>query len=70
MFESHALNAKGIAEMNDFKMELANTIRNVSELMPDGREKSLFITKIEEAVFFGSKAIASKDGNFDSFTKF
>ncbi len=63
MFETHKLNDLGFTEMKSFKSDLACAVNKVLELMPPGREKSIFITKIEEAVFFGAKAIASKTGN-------
>lgn len=64
MFDSHKLNEQGFKEMNEFKSNMSVTVAKVMELMPDGRDKSLFKTKLEEAVFFGAKAIASKGGNF------
>ncbi|KAK3608768.1 hypothetical protein CHS0354_006809 [Potamilus streckersoni] len=34
------------------------------KIMPEGKEKEQFRTKIEEAVFYGTRAIAGKEGNF------
>jgi hypothetical protein len=59
MFDTHKLNDAGFAEMQRFKQNMANAVKNVTQDMPDSREKSIFLTKIEEAVFFGAKAIAS-----------
>ncbi len=70
MFPTHMLNEQGKKEMSDFKSKLAATLTEVEQLMVEGREKALFKTKIEEAVFFGAKAIAGKEGNFDSVTHF
>jgi hypothetical protein len=64
MFETHKLNDKGLAEVTKFKTDLVNAVEAAFDLMPDGREKSVFKTKLEEAVFFGTKAIAGKAGNF------
>lgn len=66
MFDSHKLNENGFKEMNEFKENFAKAVNNALNLMIEGREKSIFKTKIEEAVFFGAKAIASKKENFES----
>lgn len=70
MFETYKLNESGIAEVKAFKSYLADAINDALELMPEGREKSIFLTKTEEAVFFGTKAIASKAGNFNEVTNY
>jgi len=64
MFETHKLNENGFKEMNAYKTKMSEAVSEVMELMEDGREKSIFKTKIEEAVFFGAKAIAGKAENF------
>lgn len=64
MFETHRLNDKGFSEVKEFKIKMSQTINDVLKLMPEGREKSVFKTKIEEGMFFGTKAIASNSGNF------
>lgn len=61
MFETHKLNEAGFEAVKKFKTTLANAVREVEELMTDGREKSIFKTKVEEAVFFGTKAVASSE---------
>jgi len=70
MFEMHMLNETGKNEMKKYKSDFAVGVKQALDLMPEGREKALFKTKIEEAVFFGAKAIAGKQGNFDSITDF
>lgn len=64
MFETYIINDEGFSEISAFKTTLAHAIREVEGFIPECREKSIFMTKMEEAVFFGTKAIASKDGNF------
>lgn len=64
MFETHKLNENGFKEMHDYKEQMSMTVSKVMLLMPEGREKSIFKTKIEEAVFFGAKAISAKPENF------
>jgi hypothetical protein len=63
MFPSHRLNEQGFKEMDYFKGRLAHVVRELCDLMPEGREKSIFQTKVEEASFFGAKAIACKPQN-------
>lgn len=70
MFDFHKLNETGINEVRAFKTAMAAAVQIVIDIMPEGREKSVFKTKIEEAVFFGTKAISSKDGNFEEIVKF
>jgi hypothetical protein len=64
MFDTHKLNDTGFQQMESYKQKMANAVREVSELMPEGREKAIFTTKLEEAIFFGAKAIASKPENY------
>lgn len=37
---------------------LENTAQQISMFLPDGREKALFVTKLEEAMFWANAAIA------------
>jgi hypothetical protein len=50
MFETHKLNEQGFAEVNQLKTEMAKAITNALLLMPEGRDKSIFVTKLEEAM--------------------
>lgn len=63
MFETHKLNDKGFAQMRQFKNAMASAVETALSGMGECRERSLFITKVEEAVFFGAKAIASLPQN-------
>jgi len=63
MFETHKLNDKGFSQVKSFKEAMSEVVRVSSLLMNDGREKAIFETKIEEAVFFGTKAIANNPSN-------
>lgn len=60
MFDTHFLNDEGKAVVKNFKTELAKGVKAALEYLPDGREKAIFLTKIEEAAFFGTKAIAMR----------
>ncbi|MBX9838486.1 MAG: hypothetical protein K2X69_09260 [Silvanigrellaceae bacterium] len=46
----HKLNENGKEEINKFKEDIAYHLKNIMKSMPNCREKSLFYTKIEEAV--------------------
>ncbi len=70
MFDTHKLTDTGFRHVESFKTKMATTLREVEELLPEGREKAVFRTKIEEAMFFGTKAIAGKDGNFTEIVKY
>lgn len=70
MFDTHKLNETGFAQMEAYKKKMSLTISEVLGLMPEGREKAIFRTKIEEAVFFGAKAIAGKEGNYSEIVKY
>lgn len=70
MFDTHKLNEKGFEEVKTFKSEMATAVMKGLELMPEGREKAVFKTKIEEAMFFGTKAIAGKEGNFTEIVQY
>lgn len=70
LFDTHKLNEKGFAEVKDFKAAFNDFIGLALSKMPEGRTRSIFKSKIEEAAFFGTKAIASKEGNFEEIVKY
>lgn len=70
MFDTHMLNDQGKTKMAEYKQTIANAAKACAAMMPEGRDKSIFITKMEEGVFFGAKAIASQEGNYDSKTEY
>lgn len=70
MFETHKLNETGFQEVKLLKETLQSAVQTALDLMPEGREKSVFKTKIEEAVFFGTKAVASKVGNWTEIVRY
>lgn len=70
MFDTHKLNEKGFEEVKALKAIMATAMEHVLPLMPEGREKAVFKTKMEEGMFFGTKAVASKEGNFTEIVKY
>ena len=70
IFDTHKLNDKGFEEVKAFKTKMAEAVDLALTLMPDGRAKSLFITNVETAMFNGTKAIASKEGNFSEIIQY
>jgi len=68
MFDSHKLNDTGFEAVKNFKTILSMAVKASLDLMPEGRERAIFTTKLEEAIFFGTKAIAGKEGNFTEIT--
>ena len=70
MFETHKLNEKGFEEVKSLKSTMPEAVEKALSLMPEGREKAVFKTKMEEGMFFGTKAVASKEGNFTEIVKY
>lgn len=70
MFGTHKLNDTGFKEVGEFKAVMAAAMRSIDSFIPTGREKAIFTTKIEEAVFFGTRAIASKPENHTEIVEF
>lgn len=66
MFDFHILNDEGKKAVTEFKSTISEATKKCLEMLPDGRDKAIFITKLEEAVFFGTRAVASKEGNYES----
>lgn len=70
MFDFHILNEQGKNEVKKFKSTISAAITEIDSLLPQGREKSIFITKLEEAMFFGTRSIASKPENHTEVQSF
>jgi hypothetical protein len=63
MFETHKLNEAGFKKVFEFKNALSLVVSAAMKVLPEGRDKAIFKTKIEEAVFFGTRAIAADPAN-------
>lgn len=70
MFETHKLNDKGFSDVSTAKSIMNKAVLEVLDHMPEGRDKSIFITKIEEAMFFGTRALAAKEGNYTEIVRY
>lgn len=60
-FSFHAGNEKTIPQHEEVRGACKDLAHLLSFLLPEGREKSLAITKLEEAMFWSNAAIA-RDG--------
>lgn len=70
MFETYKLNDKGMDEVKAFKAILSEAVDACLRLMPEGREKQIFKTKVEEAGMFGARSVAGKVGNHTDVVPF
>ena len=70
MFKTHKLNESGFEDVKRFKSNMKFAVESAMELMPEGREKSVFKTQIETALFYGTKSIAGKEGNFTEIIEY
>ena len=57
-FHYHAPSPKGIETHAALSLEFQSLAEKVVALCPEGRELSLVLTKLEEAKFFASAAVA------------
>ena len=62
-FKNYELNDKGFNEMNHFKQVMADVAVHVEDNIPNSREKSLALTKLEEFSFWATTAICSAPEN-------
>lgn len=70
MFDTHLLNDEGLEKMKEFKTKMSLVCTEVMEVMHDPRSRAIFKTKVEEAVFFGAKAIAESPENHKEIIKY
>jgi len=63
LFDTHKLNENGFKAVENFKTTMKKAVQLALKDMPNSREKAFFKVKIEEAMFFGTKAFAKDPKN-------
>ncbi len=63
MFDRHMINEKGIDTVDEFKSEFAQLTESMMFRMAEGKAKARFFTKMEEAIFWGTRAICEVPEN-------
>ena len=61
-FTSHKLDYSDSSKCDNIRNELKTIASLITELVPDGREKTLALTKLEEVMFWANAGIARKGG--------
>lgn len=62
-FQVHLLNDAGIAKANALAEVFSATLDTIEKLVPAGRERSLVITKLQEASYWAKRGIAIDPAN-------
>jgi len=58
-FRYHPAATPGRAEQhNDVRASLLRVAQDLNDVVPEGREKALMLTKLEEAMFWANAAVA------------
>lgn len=60
-FEHHAPNSESVTAHEMVRSRARALAGFINDFVPDGREKSLAITKLEEVMFWANAAIARQD---------
>ena len=61
IFESKAVTKEQMKRINDVRTNFGYLLDSIDILIPGSREKSLMITKLEEACMWGTKAISREE---------
>ncbi len=62
-FRVHLLNQDGLDKAGFIAQAFDRLLNELDELIPAGRERSLVVTKLQEANFFAKRAIAVQPEN-------
>jgi hypothetical protein len=65
-FQVHLLNSSGIAKAIQLGELFSEFLDHLEKIVPPGRERSLVVTKIQEASFFAKRGIALLPENQDA----
>ena len=60
-FGYRAPNSERAADHGEMREQVLQLARYINDVVPDGREKSLAITKLEEVMLWANAAIARQD---------
>jgi hypothetical protein len=58
-FQIHLLNETGLAKANALGDILSDALDKIEAIVPAGRDRSLVITKLQEAGFFAKRGMAT-----------
>lgn len=61
-FQVHLINPEGIAAAEAIALALSEALDKVDAIVPAGRERSLFVTNMQQAAFWAKRAIAIEPG--------
>lgn len=62
-FKVHQLNAQGLRKAANLGEVFSQALEAIELLVPQGRERSIVVTKLQEASFFAKRAIALDPAN-------
>jgi len=62
-FPTYILNEKGAKEVREFRAKMRKTVEKIQALLEDGHDAWRFQQKMDEAVFYAARSIASKLSN-------
>lgn len=62
-FKVHRLNEDGLRKAEALADAFSQCLETVEKLVPPGRERSLVVTKMQEACFFAKRGIAVNPEN-------
>ncbi len=58
-FKVHRLNARGFAKAEIIARIFEDTLADIDDNIPQGRERQIVVTKLQEAAFFAKRSISN-----------
>jgi hypothetical protein len=62
-FQYHPLNERGVAACNEVRGNFTELLTKIEATIPAGRERSLVVTKLQEACNWAVRAVATTPAN-------
>ncbi len=62
-FQVHVLNDQGLDKARQLGEVFSTALEGIEAIIPQGRERALVVTKLQEASFFAKRAIATDPSN-------